>query len=77
MELNYELKRIKPKLPTEIMLDDLDLSIKTYHFLDKLGLKTLQDILEVDESKLLEEKTFEKRYLKELRDIKSEYENKL
>lgn len=74
MESNFELKRKKPKSPTETTLDDLELSIRTYQFLEKLGLKTLQDILEVDELKLSQEKTFEKRYLREIQDIKNEYE---
>ena len=74
MESNFELRRKKPKSPTETTLDDLELSIRTYQFLEKLGLKTLQDILEVDELKLSQEKTFEKRYLREIQDIKNEYE---
>ena len=74
MGSNFELKRKKPKSPTETTLDDLELSIRTYQFLEKLGLKTLQDILEVDELKLSQEKTFEKRYLREIQDIKNEYE---
>ena len=71
MEMNLERKRKIPKPPSEILLGDLEISTRLYHFLKNLGVKTLEDILKINESELEQKDNFNPKYLEEIKYLKN------
>ncbi len=70
MEKNFEKKRII-KSPSEIKLEDLEISTRLYHFLKNLEIKTLEDVFKINELELEQKDNFNPKYLEEIKYLKN------
>lgn len=68
--LNLSKRKRKLKLPEEVLIEDLEISTRLYHFLDNLNIKTLKEILNISEEEIQEKVGFNFKFLDEIKYLK-------